>query len=558
MNAFNLVRVLLVWSLLLAPMASAVHATVNAQTRSTEPIVTPAASNIALGKPVTVVTNDANDNRESPGLYPSDVTDGSLEYLPSSWAQEDGTVGYVNNDYNQLMVVTVTIDLQGTFDVTEIRYNMGHVERAQTWNADLMITPLGTTGTNPGTPYQGAWTTHYGNATLSTVTIILEKTRVSYATDWLFIGEIEVFGVPAGQQRPVFDLPFDYPNRGAATEQDFAAAWQRCTTAFFDHKLPGQKGASGDGLLWFWTGDNVTGTLTNCDLGQNCYDGHEGYDFDDWSCYGDDVYPAAAGEVIASETGWKNDGYGYRVVVRHGTSGYKTLYGHLQQVLVTSGPVETTTRIGKMGATGCPGCGTHLHFNVYFNNKLVDPSGWEGAFPDPNLQENGVESYRQWLFSVHRNTPVDHRYGTTFVTPSGSTVLQVPQMAYPVDFELTATELAPVNLPPQLVSAGHAAMFSARRMDGAAIDQFGRDLTLQLRFTPSDIAGIDAGSLSIYSWNSQQGMWIKLPTNTSMPTLNKANGSQTLGTATARTQSLGYIALLGETRHKVYMPLLRR
>jgi hypothetical protein len=30
------------------------------------------------------------------------------------------------------------------------------------------------------------------------VTIVLEKTRVSYETDWLFIGEIEVYGIPSG------------------------------------------------------------------------------------------------------------------------------------------------------------------------------------------------------------------------------------------------------------------------------------------------------------------------------------------------------------------------
>ncbi len=135
------------------------------------------SDNIALGKPVAVVTNGANDNRESPGLYPSDITDGSLYYLPSSLAQEDGTVGYVNNDYNQLMAITVTIDLQGTYDITRIRYNMGHVERAETWNADLMTTPLGTIATNPGSPYQGAWTEQIGNVTVSSVTIVLKKTR---------------------------------------------------------------------------------------------------------------------------------------------------------------------------------------------------------------------------------------------------------------------------------------------------------------------------------------------------------------------------------------------
>lgn len=152
---------------------------------------------ISLGKPVIVTTNGADDDREKPGVEPADITDGRLDYLPAGDAQDDGTVGYVNDDYNQLMVITATIDLQGTYDISRIRYHIGHVLGAETWNADLMTTPLGTTPTNPGTPDTGAWTEHTGRATLSSVTIVLEKTRVSYATDWLFIGEIEVYGIPS-------------------------------------------------------------------------------------------------------------------------------------------------------------------------------------------------------------------------------------------------------------------------------------------------------------------------------------------------------------------------
>ncbi|MEW5989260.1 MAG: hypothetical protein AB1791_21755 [Chloroflexota bacterium] len=157
------------------------------------------AENVALGKPVIVTTNAAADDRENPGVEPADITDGRLDYLPAGDAQDDGTVGYVNDNYNQRMVITITIDLLGTYDVSTIRYNMGDVRRAETWNADWMTTPFGTTSTNPGAPGRGAWTTYTGRATLSTVIIVLEKTRTSYETDWLFIGEIEVYGTPAGQ-----------------------------------------------------------------------------------------------------------------------------------------------------------------------------------------------------------------------------------------------------------------------------------------------------------------------------------------------------------------------
>jgi hypothetical protein len=164
---------------------------------SFEWVVPQLGENVALGKPVIVTTNGAGDIRENPGVEPADITDGRLDYLAAGDAQDDGTVGYVNDDTNQLMVITITIDLQGTYDVSRIRYNMGHVQRADTWNADLMTTPLGSTPTNPGTPAHGAWTEQTGSATLSSVTIVLEKTRVSYETDWLFIGEIEVYGLPS-------------------------------------------------------------------------------------------------------------------------------------------------------------------------------------------------------------------------------------------------------------------------------------------------------------------------------------------------------------------------
>jgi len=151
--------------------------------------------NVALGKPVSVTTNGANENHDCAGLSPADISDGSLEYKPSSWCEEDGVVGYVNDNYNELMRITITIDLQGLYRVSRIRYNMGDVQRAETWNADTMITPFGTSGTNPGSPYRGAWTEHTGDTVLSSVTVVLEKTRVSWETDWLFVGEIEVYGV---------------------------------------------------------------------------------------------------------------------------------------------------------------------------------------------------------------------------------------------------------------------------------------------------------------------------------------------------------------------------
>jgi hypothetical protein len=59
-----------------------------------------------------------------------------------------------------------------------------------------MITPFGSSKTDPGSPYRGAWTEHEGSLTASSVTVVLKKRLISEVTDWLFIGEIEIIGVP--------------------------------------------------------------------------------------------------------------------------------------------------------------------------------------------------------------------------------------------------------------------------------------------------------------------------------------------------------------------------
>ena len=285
---------------------------------------------------------------------------------------------------------------------------------------------------------------------------------------------------------------------------------------------------------------------TNCTLFENCYDGHEGYDFDDWACYGNVVYPAAAADIVTSETGWRNDGYGNRVVIQHGNSGYKTLYGHLSNILVTSGDVNLDTQIGIMGETGCPNCGTHLHFNAYYNGQLVDPSGWDGSFNDPYVEEgNGPESYRQWLYPVRRRTPVNYSLGTDFVAPSGNTIAYIPANAYSEDFELSVTELPPLWIPGHLASAGHAALFSAQSVSGDPINEFDNSFTLEIRFDETDVAGIDTETLAIYFWDSDMNNWIPLPTNTSMSSqLAGIDVTQNSGTAHRCHAAIGLYILI--------------
>jgi murein DD-endopeptidase MepM/ murein hydrolase activator NlpD len=84
---------------------------------------------------------------------------------------------------------------------------------------------------------------------------------------------------------------------------------------------------------------------------------------------GEVIHAARSGWV--DSVGWRSI-YGKTVVLDHG-NGYKTLYAHLSEYLVSQGDiVEKGQGIAKVGSSG-RSTGPHLHFEVRVNNKAVDP-----------------------------------------------------------------------------------------------------------------------------------------------------------------------------------------
>mgnify|MGYP000980563241 CR=1 FL=1 len=70
--------------------------------------------------------------------------------------------------------------------------------------------------------------------------------------------------------------------------------------------------------------------------------------------------------------GWSNV-FGNYIIVNH-PNGYQTLYGHMASSRVKKGQsVTQATVIGLVGSTGYS-TGAHLHFTVYKNGRLVNPS----------------------------------------------------------------------------------------------------------------------------------------------------------------------------------------
>ncbi len=82
------------------------------------------------------------------------------------------------------------------------------------------------------------------------------------------------------------------------------------------------------------------------------------------------VRAAAAGTVI--EAGWKNEGYGYAVLIDHG-AGRVTLYGHCSAVLAEEGQcVEQGETVALSGSTG-RSTGPHVHFELRQGEDWLDP-----------------------------------------------------------------------------------------------------------------------------------------------------------------------------------------
>ena len=97
---------------------------------------------------------------------------------------------------------------------------------------------------------------------------------------------------------------------------------------------------------------------------------HNGVDFAGKE--GADVVTVAAGVVVFA--GDRN-GYGEMVEVNHG-NGFSTRYGHHKELLVKVGDIVKKGQIvGLMGSSG-RSTGPHVHFEVFKNGRVVDPSSY--------------------------------------------------------------------------------------------------------------------------------------------------------------------------------------
>ena len=82
------------------------------------------------------------------------------------------------------------------------------------------------------------------------------------------------------------------------------------------------------------------------------------------------IYATADGKVTFSG---RNGGYGNFVKLNH-LNGYKTAYAHMHRIAVDNGDyVHKGDLIGYVGTTGSS-TGNHLHYEVYYEDNLIDPA----------------------------------------------------------------------------------------------------------------------------------------------------------------------------------------
>lgn len=102
---------------------------------------------------------------------------------------------------------------------------------------------------------------------------------------------------------------------------------------------------------------------------------HKGIDISGGGIKGKPIIAAADG--IVSLAKYNSGGYGYYVMVNHGTGSdgktYSTLYAHMTKYIVSAGQsVKKGQTIGYVGTSGAS-TGYHLHFEIRINGNTTDP-----------------------------------------------------------------------------------------------------------------------------------------------------------------------------------------
>ncbi len=279
-------------------------------------------------------------------------------------------------------------------------------------------------------------------------------------------GALDVFvhDRQGGSVGPFLDLPISLADPYTGLTGNKSGTTGNKVNSWFDHQYPTynkDNKDNKDGKIRLYDQINPLegAALGSCSNGYNCYDGHNGIDFQhDYSKPNEPVLAAASGTVVEICDNYsafprcsRGYDYGNYVVINHtGVSDnrYATMYAHLRSVdqAISLNPVVLSgQQIGIMGNTGTERI--HLHFSVFYDenndrewafSEVVDPFGWEGSDEDPWVTANGPTS--RWLWKYPRlKQAVIGTQGGTISTPEGKVTVTIPpeNLTEPVTVELS-------------------------------------------------------------------------------------------------------------------------
>ena len=331
-------------------------------------------------------------------------------------------------------------------------------------------------------------------------------------------------------------MPLNYDGYGTGATA-FQQAYLRFTNSVIDHYYPN---VTTNGIFYSYTG----GTL-----GTVGYDGHNGYDFS--ASRTDKIVRApASGFVILNGFGC----LGNTVRIHH-LNGFVTTYGHLAERPNLGSYVNAGDQIGIMGNTYDPTCGmsdgAHLHFEIEYNARKFDPSGWLSTSADPWASHAaGVASRHMWKYPLPdiQDWLVNGSSGAVLVASSGTYQFTIPAGAFggTKTFGFVETPVGDDEIG-SLQATGYAFDFGEGAPGVARDPEVNFNYTAKVTYEQSHITDFSEDSLELFYWDDLSSQWIDLNA-----TVNTAQN-----TLTVITNRQGVFALFGETRgNVVFLPMI--
>jgi murein DD-endopeptidase MepM/ murein hydrolase activator NlpD len=342
--------------------------------------------------------------------------------------------------------------------------------------------------------------------------------------------------------RPLLNLPVSPP----ATCEEFArmangnyGASRGRVNSWFDHRLPFPYRSFDDHLVT-WNGQELLDPQVgpDCTYGYNCYDNHNGIDFQHIGAGAESVYAAAPGVVADIWDDWpasgpRAPGYGNYILLDHG-GGLATFYAHLASVRSELGlgsrVDDLTVPIGIMGNTGT--IEVHLHFAAFIDengvggwteDEVIDPFGWH-PLPTSAIQNDPwhMPSTALWKCLLNPQAPADGA-GTHIVSASGRGGVVVPPGALASSVTLELWDTPPIAEPSAgLHSARSTLWFRVLEWEGAGqgaaasadgSPSFDLPVSIQISYDPVEVLHLDVSQLAVHWWDEHASAWVPLLTD---------------------------------------------